>query len=267
MRSCGQVVLRSGARASPSARPCVPTLAERSAVGTARQVDADPEFAVLQDRPRPVLTRHCWVTGLSECPGRWAGLLAEWRQDTDAGGWRGPVLYAVDDGAATVIIEAWVPAGHLQPAGLPAAPSRCLRAACLAARREVSVALALLGLSLKPGGGLELLVQDPAAAPSASGGFCEAGCVELAVGSVGCIRPGPGGLLRADRAPSSAASVPTEGCAESLVLPAQPALPYFLSPPGWYRASGRSGPNAASARSAALPIAVVQARRASRSSR
>jgi len=44
-------------------------------------------------------------------------LLAEWRQDTDAGGWQGRVVYAVDDGAATVIIEAWVPAGHLQPAG------------------------------------------------------------------------------------------------------------------------------------------------------
>ncbi len=56
-------------------------LSERSAVGTAGQVDADPEVAAL---PRPILTRHCWVTGLSECPGRWAGLLAEWRQDTDA---------------------------------------------------------------------------------------------------------------------------------------------------------------------------------------
>ncbi len=36
------------------------------------------------------------------------------------------------------------------------------------------VALALLGLSLKAGGGLELLVQDPAAAASVSVGFCEA---------------------------------------------------------------------------------------------
>jgi len=50
------------------------------------------------------------------------------------------------------------------------------------------VALALLGLSLKPGGGLELLVQDPAAASSVSVGFCETGGVELVVG---CTRPGP----------------------------------------------------------------------------
>jgi hypothetical protein len=42
---------------------------------------------------------------------------------------------------------------------------------------------------------------------------------------------------------------------------------YFLSPGGWYRDAGRSGPNAASARSAALPIAVIHACRASRSSR
>jgi len=66
-----------------------------------------------------------------------------------------------------------------------------------------------------------------------------------------------GGLLRADQTPSSAAAVATEGCAESLVLPAQPALAYFLSPGGWHRDAGRSGPNAASAKPAALPIAVV----------
>ncbi len=94
-----------------------PSLAERSADGTAGEVGADPELAALRDRPRPVLTRHCWVTGLPDCPGRWAGLLAEWRQDRAAGGWQGRVVYAVDDGAATVIVEAWVPARHLQPAG------------------------------------------------------------------------------------------------------------------------------------------------------
>jgi len=42
---------------------------------------------------------------------------AEWRQDTDAGGWQGRVVYAVVEGAATVLVEAWVHAAHLQPAG------------------------------------------------------------------------------------------------------------------------------------------------------
>ena len=41
-----------------------------------------------------------------------------------------------------------------------------------------------------------------------------------------------GGLLRADQAPSSAAPVATEGCAESLVLPAQPT-PSLLPAAGW----------------------------------
>jgi len=94
-----------------------PTLADRNAVGTTGEVGADLELAALQDRPRPVLTRHCWVTGLPESPGRWAGLLAEWRQDTAAGGWQGRVVYAVDEGAATVLVEAWVHARHLQPVG------------------------------------------------------------------------------------------------------------------------------------------------------
>jgi len=94
-----------------------PTLAKRSAVGTAVEGAVDRDLAALRDRPRPILTRHCWVTGLPECPGRWAELLAGWRQDREAGGWQGRVVYAVDDGAATVIVEAWVPARHLQPAG------------------------------------------------------------------------------------------------------------------------------------------------------
>ena len=42
------------------------------------------------------------------------GRAAEWRQDTDAGGWQGRVVYAVVEGAATVLVEAWVHAAHLQ---------------------------------------------------------------------------------------------------------------------------------------------------------
>jgi len=60
-----------------------------------------------------------------------------------------------------------------QPVSRPHPHGVCARPA-LAARREVSVALAL-GSSLKPGGGLELLVQTPTAAPPVSVGFCEAG--------------------------------------------------------------------------------------------
>ena len=94
-----------------------PTLAERSGTGTPSQVGDDPDLAALADRPRPVLTRHCWVVGLEDLPGRWAGLVAEWRRDQEAGGWQGRVVYAVEDGPATVMVEAWVHARHLEPAG------------------------------------------------------------------------------------------------------------------------------------------------------
>ena len=91
-----------------------PTLAERSAMGPPTEVGADPDLAALQDRPRPVLTRHGWVTDPPDSPGRWAGLLVEWRQDTGAGSWQGRVVYAVDDGTATVMIEAGASSRHLQ---------------------------------------------------------------------------------------------------------------------------------------------------------
>jgi len=48
---------------------------------------------------------------------------AEWaRRDDDgqqrgAGGWYGRVVYAVVDDRRVVLIEAWVPAEHLHPAG------------------------------------------------------------------------------------------------------------------------------------------------------
>ena len=98
-----------------------PTLAERSAGSRAARAHAAGPAAEPADgegRVRPVVTRHCWVTGLPERPGRWAGLLAEWR--SDAGEWHGRVVYAVDDGPATVLLEAWVPARYLQPAAATA---------------------------------------------------------------------------------------------------------------------------------------------------
>jgi hypothetical protein len=39
---------------------------------------------------------------------------AEWAQRS--GGWFGRVVYAVDDGGRVVLVEAWVPAEHLEPA-------------------------------------------------------------------------------------------------------------------------------------------------------
>jgi hypothetical protein len=102
-----------------------PSLTERGLAGARPAAqEASPaggppaaEEPAPEDRPRPVLHRHCWVTGLPHRPGRFAGLVAEWRQDREAGGWQGRVVYAVDDGRTTVLVEAWVAACHLDPAG------------------------------------------------------------------------------------------------------------------------------------------------------
>ena len=87
-----------------------PTLAER------RRHQLPPSTgATAAGPPRVTGPRHCWVTGLPEAPGRWPGLLVEWRTE-EAGQWFGRVVYAVDDAGRGVLIETWVPARHLQPA-------------------------------------------------------------------------------------------------------------------------------------------------------
>jgi hypothetical protein len=76
-----------------------PTLAER--VGVDR-----PE----QDAPS---RRHCWVVDSPGHPGRYAGLLAEWRRAADS--WEGRVVYALDEpGGACRLVERWVPASCLE---------------------------------------------------------------------------------------------------------------------------------------------------------
>ena len=58
--------------------------------------------------------RHCWVVDAPGHPGRYPGLLAEWRQ---AGAdWEGRVVYAMDEpGTEARLVERWVPAACLEP--------------------------------------------------------------------------------------------------------------------------------------------------------
>lgn len=60
-------------------------------------------------------SRHCWVRDLPGLPGRWPGVLLEWRAGADRH-WSGRVAYAVTEDGATVLVEGWVPAEHLEPA-------------------------------------------------------------------------------------------------------------------------------------------------------
>lgn len=91
-----------------------PTLADRlgASSGSSRPAPEGPDGA----RDRPVVTRHCWVSGLPGSRGRHPGLLAEWRHDQGSGRWLGRVVYAVDEHGRVVLVERWVPAEHLTPA-------------------------------------------------------------------------------------------------------------------------------------------------------
>jgi hypothetical protein len=76
-----------------------PTLAER--------VGAAPEGS------QPTVRRHCWVVDAPGHPGRYPGLLAEWRR---AGrDWEGRVVYALDepDGGCR-LVERWLSARCLE---------------------------------------------------------------------------------------------------------------------------------------------------------
>ncbi len=63
----------------------------------------------------PAGARHCWVSGLAEHPGRWPGLVLEWRKATPTI-WQGRVVYAVHDGRQPILIEAWLSGACLEQA-------------------------------------------------------------------------------------------------------------------------------------------------------
>lgn len=84
-----------------------PSLADRVGQPPAAVDDAP-------DRPRPVVQRHCWVQGLPDAPGRWPGLLVEWRRARST--WDGRVVYVVASAGEPVVVESWLPAVHLDPA-------------------------------------------------------------------------------------------------------------------------------------------------------
>ncbi len=92
-----------------------PTLADRLTAST-RSAAPPATEGTAPSRERPVVVRHCWVSGVPGSPGRHPGLLAEWRHDPATGSWSGRVVYALDDHGRAVLVERWVQAEHLTPA-------------------------------------------------------------------------------------------------------------------------------------------------------
>ncbi|MGY1838664.1 MULTISPECIES: hypothetical protein [unclassified Modestobacter] len=92
------------------------SLADRAASSgvPARAPEADPSRPGGGEPPRPGgggAGRHCWVHDPPGHPGRWPGLLVEWRQRDD--GWQGRVAYTVPGAHGPALVEAWLPAGQL----------------------------------------------------------------------------------------------------------------------------------------------------------
>lgn len=84
-----------------------PALQDRRRAGEPR-VDEAPASRELQS--------HCWVIDAPGHPGRYAGLLVEWRRDQ--GNWSGRVVYVIPEpgGGVPRLIERWLPAACLQQA-------------------------------------------------------------------------------------------------------------------------------------------------------
>ena len=55
--------------------------------------------------------RHCWVEGHRGWPGRWPGVILEWRQQ--AGHWQGRVAFVVVLGREVCLMESWLDADVL----------------------------------------------------------------------------------------------------------------------------------------------------------
>jgi hypothetical protein len=84
------------------------SLGERAADSGVRP-DQPPQAPA---RPDPE-GRHCWVHDPPEGPGTWPGLLIEWRRVET--GWQGRVAYTVAGAHGSALVEAWLPAGRLEP--------------------------------------------------------------------------------------------------------------------------------------------------------
>jgi hypothetical protein len=58
--------------------------------------------------------QHCWVLNPPGAPGRWPGLLLEWRRAADDD-WEGRVAYVAHLQSGHALMELWMPAQLLEP--------------------------------------------------------------------------------------------------------------------------------------------------------
>ncbi|GAA4352193.1 hypothetical protein [Angustibacter luteus] len=66
-----------------------------------------------QPAPARWSPRHCWVEGHHGWPGRWPGVILEWRQLDE--GWQGRVAFVLVLGREVCLVESWLDADVLRP--------------------------------------------------------------------------------------------------------------------------------------------------------
>lgn len=90
-------------------------LGERRAAATTRE---PPPLTTPQsyNGSGPTLGRHVWLVDAPGQPGRWPGLLVEWRR-VDEGPWVARVVYAIPepDRSGNRVVERWLPGDCLSP--------------------------------------------------------------------------------------------------------------------------------------------------------
>ncbi len=86
----------------------------RSGREAARSMEAfrDRQTAAQADRSR-LPPRHCWVLNPPSAPGRWPGLVVEWR--SAAGRWEGRVVVVLGRGRDAAVLDVWIREEQLTP--------------------------------------------------------------------------------------------------------------------------------------------------------
>ena len=97
--------------------------------GSGGRREAERSLGAFRDRTRPAsaapasldrpptrrqAARHCWVMDPPMAPGRWPGIVVEWRQRE--GRWEGRVVVVLLNGSDSQLVCAWFDQDHLAPA-------------------------------------------------------------------------------------------------------------------------------------------------------
>src|SRR4051794_32655774 len=83
-----------------------------AARGVAASRDGRRGEQVRTARPR-LPPRHCWVLNPPSAPGRWPGLVVQWR--SAAGHWEGRVVVVLGRGRDAAVLDVWMREEQLTP--------------------------------------------------------------------------------------------------------------------------------------------------------